>query len=541
MPDMNTEMRELMDGLGDLRDRLGTMGLTDEQARQVAEQIDNTRAQTSITLTELTERVNNIVTNVDAMQADVQQILAAQRTQAFREGDGRIRLRAVDNPMSDLPLYNASIRAMIHRSQLAPNAPLHQRHAQIEAAVREGEPITHDRIEAHFGAIEQRLGGLNPVLRHMQDSALGRRDGGVGMERDDGFNSASRALTTAAGSGADAIATVVDSEFLADIYMVGESVAPWLTQIPMMSPTQDEPILGDSIFNDVVRQDETSQRTQGDANVRKITLTAGDLEGQEFISANMLQDSVPDIEARITMRLPEVWAEAQDDAVLNADTEGTPAQNVNGTAYSNAHGATPKSIGWNGIRKILNANASLQTQAGADGQSAGALDAANALSAMGRLRELLGRAGLMNFVYVTAMRERFALTHNMAAYRNAAMIGPSAMSPLLTGDVPPVWGGPVLSPEAYPLGFQASGRVGTNQNNLGAVLCINRQLTMLGIRLAPFMYTRMPAGSDPSGVWIGVRGRIGFGAFGYDADGQKIAGAIRDGREPVALLRNITR
>ena len=535
--DTAVEMRDLAQGVEQLRANLGNMGLTEAQQKEVAERID--LALGSRNLGELAARVDNIVTNVDAMQKEVETLRQEKATTTFRESDGRVRLRAVDNPMSDLPVYEAAVQAMIHRAQSADGGTIHRNFNLLQDAVRDGEPVTRDSIEAHFDAIEKRVGSLNPLLRHMRDKELGRIEG-PGLENPDGFNNASRALTTAAGSAGDAIATIVDSEFLSDVYMTQESLAPWLMTIPMMSKTQDEPILGDSIFNDVVRQDETSARSQGDANVRKITLEAGDLEGLEFISANSLQDSVPDIQGRVTMRLPEVWAEAQDDAVLNADTETTAAQNVNGTAFSGVHGATPKSIGWNGIRSMLDANASLQIQAGADNNSAGALDAANALNAMGRLREVLGRAGLSNFVYVTAMRERFALIHNPTAYRNAAMVG-GGSSPLLTGDVPPVWGGPVLSPEAYPLGFQASGRVGSSANNLGAIAIVNRQLTMLGVRLPPFIYTRTPASDDPSGIWIGVRGRIGFGAYGYDQDGNKIAGAIRDGREPLGLLRNISR
>ena len=173
MPDNTaTEMRELLQGLTDLRANIGNMGLNDAQQREVAERIDV--ALGGGNLPELVERVNNIVSNVDAMQAEFKAMQAAQRTMAFREGDGRIRLRAVNNPASDMPLYSAAMQSMIYRGMQGGSPNRFAQEESIAAAVRDGEPITHERIEAHFAAIEKRLGGLNPVLRHMQNAALGR-------------------------------------------------------------------------------------------------------------------------------------------------------------------------------------------------------------------------------------------------------------------------------------------------------------------------------------------------------------------------------
>lgn len=487
-------------------------------------------------------RIDNLVESMQEMAQENERLRREHANARFTGGDDVARLRVPGMPdIADLDLKTAAHRLLA--LQYARRQDNQQHADRLRTALREGVSYEPEAIDRHFTAIERRLRDAGRpeslgFLRHMREEALGITP--HELERESIANV--RAITTAADSGRDAIPIMVQAQFWADVILAEESLMGRLTAIPMTSAQVNIPMIGESVWNDTVVVAETGNLPDGDARVYQSEMSARfALDGVEFISQNMLEDSLPMIDAEIERLMPMVMAEGIDRAIISADTNTTAASNVNGEQYAEPVSGTARRaefIGWNGVRSMVDKQATLKHDAG------GALARTNALDLLTTLRGLLGRASIRpgSFLYIAPTDERIAIRNNVVEYRQAdAVLG---MATLLTGDLRRVMSGDVISPEGMPTGAKDSGLTSATpgENTLGFVLCVAPMLLRLGIRVAPYLYTRQPAGPQAHGVWIGARARIGFAARGYNSStGAIIAGASRPQRAPFGLLRNIDR
>ena len=487
-------------------------------------------------------RLDNLVDSMQEFQRENERLRVAAANARFQDSNDVARLRIPNAPdVADLDIKTAAHRLLaVQHSRGDANS----RHAAALRAALTESAFEAETIDRHFIALEKRLRDAGRVesmglIRHMREEALGISEHPI--DRESVANV--RAITTAADSGRDAIPVMVQAQFWADVILTEEALMGRLPAIPMTSPELHIPMIGESVWNDTVVVAETGNLPDGDARIFQSEMSARyALDGVEFISQNMLEDSLPMIDAEIERLMPQVMAEGIDRAIISADTNTTAASNVNGEQYAEPVSGTARRaefIGWNGIRSMVDKVSELKHDA------AGTLGTTNALDLLTTLRNLLGRASIRpgSFLYIAPTDERIAIRDNVREYRQVDAVG-MQVATLLAGDLTQVMSGSIISPEGMPTGAQDSGLTSATpgDNTLGFVLCAVPNLLRLGIRVAPYLYTRQPAGPQAHGVWIGARARVGFAARGYNSTtGAQIAGASRPRRAPFGLLRNISR
>ena len=496
------------------------------------------------------KRIDNLTDNYAILLTRLENTDKEMRKRSFNESQNTFRIHAPNSPYN-----NMNLKQFAYSRMVAPIAKGYtdrdiSRMAEVSEKLKAPTP---DEIEAHFDALNARR-PLDRYLRWQRDSLLGRHVGDKNMENysnntssiPTGAQRLDAAVTTADDSARDIIPTMINAEFWQDVVMVEESIANRIESVPMLSDPFKQPLIGSSMWNDVTAQDETSQRIGGDARAFASTMYAGSgLHGMEFISEAVLEDQGPSIDMELEERLPEVMAEAIDKAIMMGDSDASASTNVNGVAYNGAtNGRIPELLGWNGMVKAAHAGTDLTMQAAPAGNAAGALSSTNAMGALNRLRNLLGRAALRpgSWVFVTPMSERQAIRDNVTAYQRQDAVG--ILSTLVGGDLPIYMSGEVISPEGMPQAWDDNGKISSTvgDNTHGAVLAFAPMLAKIGHRVQPTVYVQNPAGGDPPGMWLHTRARPALGLRGWNSQtGAWDAGANRPGRAPVALLHNITR
>ena len=495
-------------------------------------------------------RINNLTENYGILLTRLENTDKIIRNLQFKESPNTLRVQAPGSPYDLM-----SIKQFAYARMTAPHAKgLSERdQVRMEEASQKMKTPTHEEIEAHFEALNARR-PLDHYLTWQRDKLLERKTGDKNLEgysnntygMKAGAYRLDAAVTTADDSGRAVIPTIINAEFWQDVVMVEESIANRIEAVAMTSDPFKIPLIGASMWNDVTAQLETGDRADGDARAFASTMYAGPgLHGMEFISESVLEDQGPAIDMELEARLPEVMAEAIDKAIIMGDSDAAAGTNVNGVGYNGAtNGRIPALLGWNGMVKAAHAGVGMTTQAAPAGNAAGALSSTNAAGALNRLRNLMGRAALRpgSWVFATPMAERQAIRDNVAAYQRQDAVG--ILSTLVAGDLPIYMSGELISPEGMPQGWDDDGKLNATpaQNTHGAVLGFAPMLAKIGHRVEPMVYTQLPAGGDPAGMWLHIRGRPALGLRGFNSQtGAWDAGANRPDRSPVALLYNISR
>ena len=465
-----------------------------------------------------------------------------------RNSDDTPRTRVAGNRYSGMRLE--SVQAAKTRILLSSEQNKAARLQELNAAVNESKFDQND-VERLFDVLDKQLagvGGKGPILERLEAQAMGREPGNMVSDPDNPnvnmlHSGIDAALTTASGSGAAIIPTAWSAVLWAEMNLMGENFFPALAQRTITTATENIPSFGADAWGQMRVEAQTGNRRDATFSFHNTSVTAYPLEVRTFVSQDVLDDANVDVEQVLRTEFPELWLDGAQEAVITADINGTPAQNVNlaaRTAPAPNAPVMPEDIGFNGLQSYALADSDAQSALG------GAFTDANTEDQLDDLRNLLdwGAAAPEQAFFLMALKERQAIRRHATTYLTLQNVG-QALATAINGDLRRVGGMEIYTPRSFPLAWTDAGRIdrATPANNdKGNILAVSRSMATLVMRAMPQFQVYQAANMSAPGIYPGIRGRFGFVLMGYDPGNRgRRTNILRGDARGVAILHNITR